>query len=105
MDYYLLGKLPEEAAAKPVDRTMRKVSMIRSLRLWHYLTRYVDGFLLSGILLLMLTGLFTLYSATDANLKSRHQSGDQYAGRAGHHVAGRQHSAYSISCALPCRFM
>ena len=28
----------------------------------------MDGFLLSGILLLMLTGLFTLYSATDANL-------------------------------------
>src|SRR5512134_1376259 len=42
--------------------------MIKPLRLWHYLTRYVDGFLLSGILLLMLTGLFTLYSATDANL-------------------------------------
>ena len=41
--------------------------MIRSLRLWHYLTRYVDGLLLSGILLLMLTGLLTLYSATDAN--------------------------------------
>ena len=31
--------------------------MIRSLRIWHYLTRYMDGFLLSGILLLMLTGL------------------------------------------------
>lgn len=42
--------------------------MIEPLRLWHYLTRYVDGFLLGGILLLMLTGLFTLYSATDANL-------------------------------------
>lgn len=42
--------------------------MIKPLRLWHYLTRYVDGFLLGGILLLMLTGLFTLYSATDANL-------------------------------------
>ncbi len=41
--------------------------MTRSLRIWHYLTRYIDGFLLSGILLLMLTGLFTLYSATDAN--------------------------------------
>ena len=42
--------------------------MTKSLRLWHYLTRYVDGVLLSGILLLMLTGLFTLYSAVDANL-------------------------------------
>ena len=42
--------------------------MIKLLRLWHYLTRYVDGLLLAGILLLMLTGLFTLYSATDANL-------------------------------------
>ncbi len=42
--------------------------MIEPLRLWHYLTRYVDGLLLGGILLLMLTGLFTLYSATDANL-------------------------------------
>ena len=41
--------------------------MTKSLRLWHYLTRYIDGVLLSGILLLMLTGLFTLYSATDAN--------------------------------------
>ena len=42
--------------------------MIKPLSLWHYLTRYVDGFLLCGILLLMLTGLITLYSATDANL-------------------------------------
>jgi rod shape determining protein RodA len=42
--------------------------MIRILRLWHYLTRYVDGLLLTGILTLMLTGLLTLYSATDANL-------------------------------------
>ncbi len=42
--------------------------MIKLLRLWHYLTRYVDGLLLAGILLLMLTGLVTLYSATDASL-------------------------------------
>ncbi len=42
--------------------------MSKILRLWHYLTRYVDGLLLTGILTLMLTGLFTLYSATDANL-------------------------------------
>ena len=41
--------------------------MTGSLQIWHYLTRYIDGVLLSGILLLMLTGLFTLYSATDAN--------------------------------------
>jgi rod shape determining protein RodA len=44
------------------------MSMIKLLRIWHYLTRYVDGLLLAGILLLMLTGLVTLYSATDANL-------------------------------------
>jgi rod shape determining protein RodA len=37
------------------------------LRPWHYLTRYVDGFLLCGILLLMGIGLITLFSATDAN--------------------------------------
>lgn len=37
------------------------------LRPWHYLTRYVDGFLLCGILLLMAIGLITLFSATDAN--------------------------------------
>ncbi|HJT50312.1 MAG TPA: rod shape-determining protein RodA [Nitrosospira sp.] len=42
--------------------------MTSILRLWHFLTRYVDGFLLIGILLLMLTGLFTLFSATDANV-------------------------------------
>lgn len=41
--------------------------MTKTFRLWHYLTRYVDALLLSGILLLMLTGLFTLYSAADAN--------------------------------------
>nr|WP_292990380.1 rod shape-determining protein RodA [Nitrosomonas sp.] len=33
-------------------------------KLWHYLTRYIDGFLLSGILILMIIGLITLYSAT-----------------------------------------
>jgi len=42
--------------------------MTSSVRLWHYLTRYVDNFLLGGILLLMLIGLLVLYSATDANL-------------------------------------
>ena len=40
----------------------------RIMRLGHYLARYVDGLLLTGILLLMLTGLATLYSATDANV-------------------------------------
>ena len=33
----------------------------------HYFTRYIDGLLLCGILLLMATGLITLFSATDAN--------------------------------------
>ena len=42
--------------------------MTRFVRLWHYLTRYVDNFLLGGVLLLMLIGLIVLYSATDANL-------------------------------------
>lgn len=42
--------------------------MTSSVRLWHYLTRYVDNFLLGGVLLLMLIGLMVLYSATDANL-------------------------------------
>ena len=41
--------------------------MTSSVRLWHYLTRYVDNFLLGGVLLLMLIGLLVLYSATDAN--------------------------------------
>ena len=42
--------------------------MTSSARLWYYLTRYVDNFLLVGLLLLMLVGLLVLYSATDANL-------------------------------------
>ncbi len=42
--------------------------MTSPVRLWHYLTRYVDNFLLGGVLLLMLIGLMVLYSATDANL-------------------------------------
>ena len=42
--------------------------MTSSIRLWHYLTRYVDNFMLGGVLLLMLIGLLVLYSATDANL-------------------------------------
>jgi rod shape determining protein RodA len=45
-----------------------RVFMTSSARLWHYLTRYVDNFLLAGLLLLMLVGLLVLYSATDANL-------------------------------------
>jgi rod shape determining protein RodA len=42
--------------------------MIKFGKLWHYLTRYIDGFLLGGILLLMLVGLTVLYSATGANI-------------------------------------
>ncbi|MDP1559007.1 MAG: rod shape-determining protein RodA [Nitrosomonas sp.] len=37
-------------------------------KLWHYLTRHIDGLLFAGILLLMLLGLTLLYSATGANL-------------------------------------
>ncbi len=33
-------------------------------KLWYYLTRYIDKFLLIGLLLLMAVGLITLYSAT-----------------------------------------
>ncbi len=36
-------------------------------KLWYYLTRYIDTFLLIGILLLMTIGLFALYSATGAD--------------------------------------
>jgi len=42
--------------------------MIQFSKLWHYLTRYIDGFLLGGVLLLMLVGLTVLYSATGANI-------------------------------------
>lgn len=38
--------------------------MIEFKRLWHYLTRYIDNFLLAGIFLLMLVGLIVLYSAS-----------------------------------------
>ena len=44
------------------------MSMTRSLRLWHYFTRYIDSFLLFSILLVMAVGLATLYSATGGNL-------------------------------------
>lgn len=33
-------------------------------KIWHYLVRYIDNFLLAGIFLLMLTGLIVLYSAS-----------------------------------------
>jgi len=36
-------------------------------KLWHFLTRYIDNFLLAGVFLLMLTGLIVLYSATGGN--------------------------------------
>lgn len=37
-------------------------------KLWYYLTRYIDKFLLIGLLLLMIVGLFTLYSATGGDI-------------------------------------
>ncbi|MDC8445516.1 MAG: rod shape-determining protein RodA [Nitrosomonas sp.] len=37
-------------------------------KLWYYLTRYIDKFLLIGLLLLMVVGLFTLYSATGSDI-------------------------------------
>jgi len=37
-------------------------------KLWYYLTRYIDKFLLIGLLLLMTVGLFTLYSATGSDV-------------------------------------
>ena len=46
--------------------------MTRSLRLWHYLTRYIDGVLLSGILLLMLTGLVHFVQRHGRKPKSCH---------------------------------
>ncbi|MGH8743377.1 MAG: rod shape-determining protein RodA [Burkholderiales bacterium] len=37
-------------------------------RLWHHLTAHIDGFLLATVSMLMLLGLFVLYSATGQNL-------------------------------------
>lgn len=37
-------------------------------KLWYYLTRYIDNFLLVSILLLMLVGLIALYSASGADI-------------------------------------
>ncbi|MDO8895367.1 MAG: rod shape-determining protein RodA [Nitrosomonas sp.] len=42
--------------------------MIEIKKFWHYLTRYMDSFLLIGILILMAVGLIVLYSATGANM-------------------------------------
>lgn len=42
--------------------------MIEVKTIWHYLTRYVDSFLLIGLVALMSVGLFVLYSATGANM-------------------------------------
>ena len=42
--------------------------MIEIKKIWHYLTRYMDSFLLIGILILMAVGLIVLYSATGANI-------------------------------------
>ncbi|SDX73351.1 rod shape-determining protein RodA [Nitrosomonas halophila] len=36
-------------------------------KLWYYLTRYIDNFLLAGIFLLMITGIVVLFSATGGN--------------------------------------
>lgn len=48
--------------------------MIEFRKVWHYLTRYIDGFLLVGILTVMSVGLLVLYSATGANMgKVSHQ--------------------------------
>ncbi len=42
--------------------------MIEIKKIWHYLTRYMDSFLLIGIFILMAVGLIVLYSATGANM-------------------------------------
>lgn len=42
--------------------------MIEIRKIWHYLTRYIDNFLLAGILILMAIGLIVLYSATGGNI-------------------------------------
>jgi rod shape determining protein RodA len=42
--------------------------MIEIRKIWHYFTRYMDSFLLIGILALMAVGLIVLYSATGANM-------------------------------------
>lgn len=42
--------------------------MIEIKKIWHYLTRYIDSFLLVGILSLMGVGLVVLYSATGTNI-------------------------------------
>lgn len=41
---------------------------IDSRKLWHLLTRYIDSFLLVGILTLMIVGLIALYSASGADI-------------------------------------
>ena len=112
MDYFLLGKLPEESAAKTVEQSgdeeeempQNWMSMIKLLRLWHYLTRYVDGLLLAGILLLMLTGLVTLYSATDASLgRVTNQATNMLVRLAS--CGSLPIFPYSILCALRCLSM
>lgn len=48
--------------------------MIEFRKIWYYFTRYIDGFLLVGILTLMSVGLIVLYSATGTNInKVSHQ--------------------------------
>ncbi len=42
--------------------------IIELRKLWYYFTRYIDSFLLTSIILLMVIGLFALYSATGADI-------------------------------------
>ncbi|PTN12419.1 rod shape-determining protein RodA [Nitrosomonas aestuarii] len=45
-----------------------EISAFELGKLWHYFTRYIDSFLLTGILILMIVGLITLYSATGGDI-------------------------------------
>ena len=51
-----------------LTNTKLKMPIIEFRALWHFLTRYIDNFLLISILLLMIIGLFTLYSATGGDI-------------------------------------
>ncbi|HRB21753.1 MAG TPA: hypothetical protein PLB54_08670, partial [Nitrosomonas sp.] len=37
-------------------------------KIWHFFTRYIDGFLLASLLALMGLGLMVLYSASGGNI-------------------------------------
>jgi len=47
-----------------LSRTPFKLSALEIEKLWYYLTRYIDKFLLISIIVLIAVGLVTLYSAT-----------------------------------------